>query len=62
MEIGLTLFSFSRRPVGQPIEEEIETEAPTSEAPAEREQDDREDRPAHWAYDGIEEDNDVWGR
>ncbi|KAJ5387495.1 Organic solute transporter Ost-alpha, partial [Penicillium cosmopolitanum] len=50
------------RPTNQPIEEEVETEAPTREAPAEPTQDDREHRSGHWAYDGMEEDNNVWGR
>ncbi|KAJ5755469.1 Organic solute transporter Ost-alpha [Penicillium manginii] len=49
------------RPTGQPIEEENETEAPTREAPA-KPAEDRENRSGRWAYDGMEEDNNVWGR
>jgi hypothetical protein len=50
----LTLVSISRRPSGEPIEEEAETD------PAESNYD-REDRSKAWAYDGLEQDN-VWDK
>ncbi|KAJ5089709.1 hypothetical protein N7532_008393 [Penicillium argentinense] len=46
------------RPSGQPIEEEAE--APSQAAPADQ-LDDRE-QSQRWAYDGLEEDRNVWGR
>lgn len=62
--VSLTLFSFSRRPSGQPIEEEAEVEAPIREVPAEpvHQAEEEEDRsPSQWAYGAVEEDN-VWGK
>lgn len=56
--VGLTLFSLSRRPSGQPIEEESGPEPPR-ESPAEVEDENRSPQP--WAYSALGDDN-VWGK
>lgn len=61
----MTLFLFSRRPSGQPIEEEAEPEAPTREVPAEpvhQVEEDEDRSPSQWAYGALEEEDNVWGK
>ena len=49
----------SRRPSGQPIEEETEPEAPAQESPTEPGHDQAATR---WAYSALGDDNDVWSK
>lgn len=59
--IGLTLISLSRRPSGEPIEEETAPDTPGQDNSSEQSHERHEQTTTRW-YSALEDDNDVWGK